>query len=755
MDELLFDTYIPDPDAPRTMTPTAVPPAQARSSEPARRTVKPADELMLDKLMVDLGVYDLPELTPIAPADTANTKRIEIASAPVARTDEIEAYEAMDAQEADTYHTILGLDERAEEEPELEKAYLRRVARREAQRLEREGGAALSDLEADAPADVDTKPREPDIRLDPSPDEPERSALAERLFAPVVRLLAIQKAKQKLREEEAAIWPAPVDIRQTPELSAVKAAKYYGSHLYPLSVRLYTSLFLTLVLSWIALGLPMAGQLRQSIPMQAAVSLVFLMTNMLCALDVITAGMRQLFRYQPAMEALCVVSCLAACLDALLTTLGIGAALPFCALPSAALTAALWGEKLFCLAQTDNLKTAAAAKGGESSYLCAQSDKDGAGVLLRTRQARDGIVRRSEESDGAQRAYFTAAPLLLIAAVILAVLSTLGQKWTYIFHNLSAYFAVCANVSGFLCFALPYHTASLRLRHIGAAIAGWAGCAEIGRAHRFIVKDSDLFLPGQIRISRSDFPDNSMPGKVISYALSVLNISGSCIADAFAPLATDLDASLLTVTGFQCEEGGFTATIHGESVAVGSKGFMRLKNINLPPNINADNAVYVGISGQLAGVFYLEYKKAKSQRGTMELLLRGRTQPLFALRDFNVTPLILQELFGIPANNFVFPSFHERYRLSSQFEDRDTPPAAVLRCRSLHDVVQAAEQGRKLFVACGIGTTISLLSTLLAMLVVFLTFHAGNFAAVTAGGMLLYSALFALPLLALAFWALL
>lgn len=750
MDELQFDTYIPDPEDFAPVTGAEAPQAQTVLAEPVCPVRKSADARMLDEIIAQYGHYE-PE-APSAPVPDMPTRRFESVS-PAPRPI-VEAPE--DEPDEHTHHTILDADERAEEEPELESAYLRRVARREAQRAERDFSLPLSEGdEAETEAD-ETAPFEPGGELPIEPDAQERQpAFVERLFAPVVRFLAIRRTRQKLREEEAAIWPAPVDIRQTPELPAAKAAKYYASHIFPLSVRLYTSLFLTLVLAWLALGLPVAGQLRQSVSMQAAVSLVFLLTNMLCALDVITAGMRQLFRLQPAMEALCVVSCLAACLDAVLTTLGIGSALPFCALPSASLTAALWGEKLFCLAQTDNLKTVAAAKDGECTYLCADRDKDEANVLLRSAQAKGGIVRRSEEADGAQHAYFTAAPLLMIAAVLLAILSTIGQKWSCVFHNLSAYLSVCANISGFLCFALPYHTVSLRLRHIGAAIAGWVGCAEIGRAHRFIVKDVDLFLPGQIRVSHSDFPDSTIPKKVISYAVSLLEMSGSSMTDAFGELVRHYEAPRLTVTGFQCEEGGFTATIHGESVVVGSKGFMRLKNINLPPKINAEDAVYIGIAGQLAGVFYLEYKRAKSQKGAMDLLLRGRVQPLFAIRDFNVTPLILQNLFGIPANNFVFPSFHERYRLTTQFESKDTPPAAVLRCRTLRDVVQTIEQTRKLYTACNLGTLLSILSTLLAMLVMFLSFHGGNAAAVTASGMLIYSVLFALPLPLLAFWALL
>lgn len=790
MDELLFETYIPYPDAQDMIESTGAPSAQAELSEPTRRVGKQEGDLSLDKLMLDLGIYD-DFIDPAAPTRTeeAAPKAGDASPLPEAEPEPSEPepadFEAAEPEETRPKrawrrknkpakaagpeeisenapdHTILRADEKPEDEPELESAYLRRVARREAARAEREDALPLSEAERNAPPDEtgaeddDLYQLDSDIAEEMEDRERRRSKnpFVEKLTAPLVRYLATRKAREKILEEEAAIWPAPVDIRQTPELSAAKASRYYNSQVFPLGTRLYISLFLTLVLAWIALRLPLAGLLRQNTPMQAAVSFVFLLVNMLCALDILTTGMQQLFHLQPAMEALCVVSCLAACLDAFLTMLGVGSALPFCALPSASLTAALWGEKLFCLAQTDNFNTAS-AKGREYSYLCAEQDTDGMNVITRSYQARGGIVRRSEEADGAQRMYFATAPLLLIAAVVLAILSTIGQKWNLIFHNLSAYFAICANIGGFLCFALPYHTASLRLRNIGAALAGWAGCEEIGRSHRFIVKDSDLFLPDQIRIGHVEIPDNTNVEKVLSYTVSVLEESGSSISSVFAHLMERYNCPRLTVTSFKCEEGGFTATIHNESVVVGAQGFMHLKHIHVPHNINTENAVCIGIAGELAGVFNLEYYAARSKKDAMELFRRGRTQPMFAIRDFNITPLMIQQMFDIPVNNFVFPSFRERYRLSSQFDSKDTPPAVILRRRDLSQVVQAVAQIRRLYTACRTNALISIGSSLLAMLIVFLTMHGGNIAAVTAGGMLSYSVLAALPVAGLAIWAL-
>lgn len=752
MDDSLFDSYIPEYDALDGLMASVAPPqAQAVMPEPDFRVSEHDFDRLLDSLLLDLGEYsDYSESS-----RTADAAPLESTDASSEATDASE--DAPDAPadfESDRTgaHTILGADEKPEETEELESAFLRRIARREAQRMEQADSLPTPPNEPDTEDELYELDSEIAEELDDYREKPSRMpAFVEKLAAPLVRLMATQKTRQKLREQEAASWPAPLDIRQTPELSPRKASKYYSAQIRPLETRLYIILFLTLVLAWIGFRLPLAGRLCRNVPMQAAVSLVFLLTAMLCALDVVSTGLRQLFRLQPAMEALCAVSCVAACVDSLLTMLGIGSALPFCALPAASLSAALWGEKLTCLAQSINLSTA--AKSQDASILTAEPDSDGIDTLVRSDRVHDGIVRRSEQPDGAQNAYAVAAPLLLIAAVALGVISTLGQAWVNVFHNISAYLAVCSNISGFLCFALPYLMAVYSLRRSGAAIAGWAGAADIGHSHRVIIKDTDMFPSGTIRLTGVSILEGANVEKVVSYTVSLLTVSGSSVTEAFSDLMQYRKYSILTVDDFKCHDGGgFSAYIHSENVLVGSQGFLNLMGIRLPRDLQAENAICIAISNELVGVFNLEYTPVKGVLTALNLLLRGKTQPVFAIRDFNITPLMIQNIFRIPAIHFEFPSFRERYRLSSLFGRDDTPPSAVLLRPSVRCAVETAERGRKLYLACIAGTALSLLGTVIGLLVLFLNFRSGNVAALAAGRMLLYSFLWSLPLLGIAYW---
>lgn len=754
MDDLLFANYTPDHDGPDSLTADAgTPKAQAASPEPIGRSRD--FDVMLDELLLELGEYGSfadASATPDLPAD---------ADAPSAPAEDGGGdIPAADTKAAPPAHAILGADEKPEEEPELESAYIRRVARRAAQRAPQEDDWSRTDSAQDADADgadednlyeLDSEIAE---ELDDYRERRERkSGLAEKLAGPLVRFLATRKAREKLREQEASAWPTPVDIRQTPELPPRKAARYYGSQVYPLGTRLYILLFLTLVLAWIGFRFPLAGQLCQNTRMQAAVSLVFLLTAMLCALDVVSTGIRQIFRLQPSLQALCAASCLASCLDALLVAFGLGSSLPFCAVSAASLAAALWGEKLECIAQDVNLSTAAQSR--ESSILSAEEDGDGLHTLVRSDRAHDGIVRRSEEPNCLQDVYAAAAPILLVAAPLLAVLSVLGRSWVGLFHNLSAYLAVCSNMSGFLGFALPYLMAVLRLRRSGAAIAGWSGCADIGRSHRVIIKDTDLFPPGTIRLEQINILADVNAEKVVSYTVSMLARSGSSVTEAFSDLMQYRRYSLVTVEEFNCHDGGgFSAYIHNEHVLVGSQGFLNLMGIRLPQDLHAESSVCIAISNELVGVFDLTYGAAPGVRKALDLLLLGRVQPVFAIRDFNITPLTIQSIFHIPAINFEFPSFRERYRLSSLFGSDETPPAAVLLRPNVRCAVETADRGRRLYTACIAAAALSVFGVVLGLLIVFLSLRSGGTAALGAGRLLLYSLLWLLPMFGLAYWTL-
>ena len=571
--------------------------------------------------------------------------------------------------------------------------------------------------------------------------EPERISFTERFLAPAVRMIATRIARRQMQNQEAANWPEPLDIRETPELTPGKAAKFYTSLLGPLTLRFRVAVVLTVLLAWISLKLPVAGMLRQSLPLQAGVSLVLLLAVMVTALDVVATGLRQLFDVKPGAESLAAIAAFLSCIDGALVLAGHGSALPFCAVGAASLTAALWGEVLTCRALRRTFRTAASSR--KPSVLAVAAED--ASLLRSSRESTEGIVRRSESQDLCRTVYAAAAPFLMGAALLLSILASLGGKGGYFLHTLSALVSVSASFAAFIGFPLPFAIASRKLRNAGAALAGFEGCADIGKASRVVITDEDLFPPGTVRFSEINVAEGFFLGKVVSSTAALLLASGSGVSALFDELVERRGYRIPAIDQFACHEGGgLSGLIDGESVLVGSAGFMNLMGIRLPQNLQTRNSICTAIGNDLVGVFVLEYIPVTSVQEALVTLMRGKTQTVFAIRDFNITPRMIGKLFRLPTNNFNFPSFRERYRISEESAD-DAPIDAVISRAGMLPMVETAEAARKAYNTCRVSAILSLIGAGIGMIIMFLLCRVGSFDTASSGNVLSFMFLWALP----------
>lgn len=570
----------------------------------------------------------------------------------------------------------------------------------------------------------------------------------DRLLKPVGYVLAIVAAIRAGRAMDARMDDLPAEDEE-PELSPKKAAKYYSAHARPLRTRTRIATLLCLILAWISFSFPMAGLLGKSVSAQAGVSLVLTLAVMLTTLDVLTAGIRQLCDLRPGPESLAALSALLACVDSVLVMTGHGEHLSYCAPAALSLTAALWGQRLNCTALRRTFSTAAGAK--NPTVLTSElTSGQGGSILLRAPIGQHSIVRRSEQPDAVRSVYTASAPILIVLCLLLSVFASLGGNGSYFLHTFSGLIAVSAALSAFFAFPLPYALAARRLRDSGAAILGWAGCAELGQKRRILITDDDIFPTGTINFTAINIQEGSFIDKVVSYTASLLAASGSGTAEKFIELVTRRGYSMVDVGNYTCHEGGgLSACIRDEQILVGSANYMTLMGIHLPHNMESRNSICTAINGELVAVFTMEYTPVTSVQDALVTLLRGRIQGIFAIRDFNITPLMLRQLFRIPTENLTFPSFRERYRMASVAAGKTGPASAVITRSGMMPLVETAETGRRLYNAGRIGAAVSLAGSILGVIILFLLFRTGAYDTASAGNVLSYMLLWALPVVIL------
>ena len=302
-------------------------------------------------------------------------------------------------------------------------------------------------------------------------------------------------------------------------------------------------------------------------------------------------------------------------------------------------------------------------------------------------------------------------------------------------------------VTALLCFALPYCLGSLRIFSSGAAIAGWSGVSDIGRSENLIVTDRDLFPEGSVEIESVRIFADAPAEKIISYAGTMITASGSGIANCFGDLMQKNGGAMRRVENFEyLSGGGMKGIINGETVLCGSTDLMRLMNVRIPFRLVTRTSVLLAIDGVLYGIFNMQYKPLPQVRAALVGLIRSNRHPVFAIRDFNISPETLHTIFDVATDGYDFPPYVERFAISEAKPARESRIAAVICREGLGPLVHMADTGRSIFVATRVNLLAAVLAAVVSMAAVFALLLASGY--VSAGVLLLLMLVWTLPAVA-------
>lgn len=506
------------------------------------------------------------------------------------------------------------------------------------------------------------------------------------------------------------------------ELSCEQAYKYYGAHVHFIRYRLQISAILLVLMGYISLGFPVPGMLGYP-PVTAAACMALQFTIMLLSLDVLTNGILNGARLRFGADSLAVLSCLVTTVDAIvIVSTRSYTHMPLCVLSSLSLVGVSYSSLLSARGLRKAIRVPAIAK--KIYTITGENDVKGHNVtLLKTSRAVTGFVRRSEEAPPDETLFLRLSPFCLALAL---VLSTLIAAVTRNFHEfgyiLSAVLAPAVPFTALLCFALPYFLGTNKIFHSGAAVAGWSGLCDVGKSNNLIVTDRDLFPAGSIEIKAVIICGDEDARRVLSYAGSMMIASGCSAAQCFAEEMENNGCVAHNMVDYQpLSGGGMKAIIDGHVVLCGSCELMRLMNVRYPYEmVKGEYPVMLAIDGQLHGIFKMGYTPLPLVRKALVDLMRSNRHPIFALRDFNITPDMLKDLFDIATDGYDFPPYAERYRITETQPSENSKIAAVVCREGLAPLTNMADTGRSMYMATRINLIITALSAVMGMLVVVL-----------------------------------
>ena len=532
-----------------------------------------------------------------------------------------------------------------------------------------------------------------------------------------------------------------------PEATPANASRYYGRFIRSMRLRLRLCGVLLAVLAWISLGLPVFGELG-NIRVAAWFCLAIQGTVMLLCQDVLTGGVLNAVRRRFGADSMAVLACLVTGFDALLVGTGklTQPHMPLCLLSSLSLAGVLLASLLSCRGLRKSLRVPAIAK---RAYTVTgeMSMKERGTTILKSQRSYTGFVRRSEEAP-ADETLFQKMGLPMLALV--ALLTLLTAAFTRNLKDLIYIFSVllCAAVPfcSLLCFALPYFTGSFRIFPSGAAIAGWSGACDVGRSRNLIVTDRDLFPDSCVEIEQVRIFADAKPERIISYAGSMLIASGSCVSKSFADLMERNNCVMRQIEDFEyLPGGGMKGVIDSSVILCGSSDLMQLMNVRIPFRLVDRTSILLAVDGVLYGIFNMKYTADPQVRKALIGLMRSGRHPIFAIRDFNVTPVMLHDTFDVATDGYDFPPYVERFAISSVKPGEDSKVAAVVCRDGLGPLSSMADVGRKVYVATRTNLYFTAASAVLGVLLCFIRL-------VSAGGvsvlfLFLYMLICALPVL--------
>ena len=590
---------------------------------------------------------------------------------------------------------------------------------------------------------------EPEEEKWPSPAEERKRQKREARAERARRKRQQREEKARLRKEAREKEPENV-----PELTAEEAAKQYASGVASLHRRMIPAFALSVVMALLlflgggSLGPEALRGGRTLWILQAAMQLAV----MILGLDVLAKGVTDLLSAKPGCETVVLLANIAAEIDAVLMISGHGGEPglpPYCVTAAFTLAFALWGS--YCRRSAFR-ETIRAMRLASVPTVVSSEDKlaEEGSILNKKLGTAKGFLQRATEPDLPERFYHKAVPPCLLLLLVLALAAAYLSGTGAIFRCLAALSCAAAAMSATMVYARPFFLTAKRLSLSGAALAGWRGAEDMAKAVGLVIRDLDIYPENSVILNGMKVLSGAHVEKVVAYTGSVILATGSGLRRVFGELMRQYAAPLYRVEDFDCgTEGGVSAFIGAEQVLVGTGAYMNLMGIRVPGSVDVAGAVYTAIDHELCGVFIVNYLPQELVQNALYRLESGRMRPIFAIRDFNISPSMMIQKFRLNEGSISFLPPENRYQLSVEPET-EGKPAALLSREGLWHYSETARGGRRLWRTTRRALLMTVLGSVLGVLIVFISCARGAFASVSPVKLLLAMLLWAFATLMIA-----
>ncbi len=513
-------------------------------------------------------------------------------------------------------------------------------------------------------------------------------------------------------------------------------------------------------------------------PFRFVLALVaFQFLGLLLGYDVVIKGIRGFTLFRPNAESTVVFANITSLVHAAVSLLnhGVNIALPYCAISTVTLFFAVCGAYLKNRACLRACKTAGATK--EPVGIFVKDFYGDRNVFKHNIEDRETFVGHLTSQDGADKFWSYFASIVIVASIAFAAVASYGRgAGEYFVWGLAAISSLSAPVFILHCYAHPFSVVCKKLTDIGAAIAGWYAAQDLVGDLRVILRDTDVFPHGCVKLHGLKVYGNHSLEKTLAYTTSIIKESRSGLYKVFAELLKSQFGKTEKVYGLKYHEsGGVEAEVNGDKVFLGTAGFMLRMGLRVNDGANVKNAIFIAINSEIAGVYNVTYKINSEVQNGFEAMKRRKIRLVLATIDFNLTPMMVESLFGLAEgkllkrrkkrkkdnnissysdewsgfssyeSDLIYPEIEKRLDLSSDEQTIDRDPCAVVSRGGFAPMAFSIIAAGRLRKATKRNIFLSAISAVIGMLLMFYLVFCGSITAAMPHNVFIYMMLWAVP----------
>ena len=481
----------------------------------------------------------------------------------------------------------------------------------------------------------------------------------------------------------------------------------------------------------------------------AAVGLALLAMQMVICLPVYVRAAAELVRRHCTPELLVALFAAVSAADGAAVWLSDnrGVQQPFCLVAAVALYFTLRGEMLRLRGLRDCCHMATY---DQSPYVVSGVE----GGYRKQECSTDGFVGMTERESEQLGWYHVLLPVILTATVVFALLTALNRfDMANFLWYWSAILGAACSFAFTAAFGTPLGKLARRLQRDGCAVSGYSGAQAMSRNGSMILTDNDLFPPGTVFMNGMKVYAHDAI-QAVGYAASMVNASGSGLRQVFGDLCRSQGAHMYPVEDFSFyQEGGVAGTIRGESVSLGRSDFMAQMGVRLPRELKLPTGVFLAVDRELVAVFAIKYMASDNVDAALQAVLHNGICPVFAVRDFNITPALIKRKFKINTKKrCLYPELSDRLAFSEEERESSGRPAALLFREGLMPYAETVVGGKRMYGAVRKNCAWALIGSICGTVLAFYLTFAGGFQVLSPAPLLAFQLLWSVPTVLINGW---